>query len=286
MNISWEWQLRLEALRDGVFSIVQGTVRLVRFIWRFVSSAGFLGGLSLVATIASAIAAFFTWQAAESANKVAEASQAFAQKIYNDQIALGHPSISVLSGETFVSEERHDSYSDQVTKSYAATIVLRNSGLRDTARAWVALSADRGFNYTDDTDVALVALPKDTDVPVRFDLHWPPRADLYRSSWYVGFVYEDEVPVEALGPASVLSTKAPSLHITCSEANVVKVSSWPKKLAQNESVRTLSPGSPIAVGRMAFDQYGRPIASTTAEAIRNKVIGAIRQAGACSKVAY
>lgn len=56
----------------------------------------------MTATTGSTVAAFFTWEAALTANQVSAASQAFTQKIYDYQIALGRPSVSVLSGETSV----------------------------------------------------------------------------------------------------------------------------------------------------------------------------------------
>lgn len=109
--------------------------------WRCFSSTSVLGVLAVLATTMPAYAAFLSLQATQSATSVAEASQAFAQKIYSDQIPMARPSVSILSGETSVSEELDNSYSSRTTKKYTASLILKNSGLRDTQRAWIALSS-------------------------------------------------------------------------------------------------------------------------------------------------
>ncbi|EJM03522.1 hypothetical protein PMI18_01632 [Pseudomonas sp. GM102] len=276
MDILWNLQLLWEGILDSF-----------RAVWRLACKVGVLGGFTFIATVASAVAAWFTWEAAESANSVAKASQAFAQKVYIDQIALGRPSISVLSGETSLSSQRPDTfYSDQTVKEYAVTITLRNSGLRDARRVWVVLSQETNFGYMDSNTPELVQLPKDTDIPIRFELHSAPSDASHRSPWYVAFVYEDEVPFNGFDPVNPLSPEVAPLRMVCSEAKIFKMSSWPKDVDKDPLLRVLSPGSPLAIGPIEFDKIGRPKAGTTAEALRNAVVGAAQQKGACTNIGY
>ena len=194
MSIRWQFQLLLEEVRDRAVLFGCGIRRLV-------AKRCFMAVLSLMATTGSTVAAFFTWEAALTANKVSAASQAFAQKIYDDQIALGHPSVSVLSGETSVAAVRQVSYAQPEAKDYAATVVLRNSGQRDSPRAWVALSS--GTYMVDLSNAVLVTLPKEIDVSVRFNLRMTPSTDSSESSWLVAVMYEDEVPSLMSNPAGV-----------------------------------------------------------------------------------
>ncbi|MBK5374643.1 hypothetical protein JFT81_08350 [Pseudomonas sp. TH43] len=53
---------------------------------------------------------------------------------------------------------------------------------------------------TDHSDAVLVTLPKEIDIPVRFNLRFSPRTDSEESSWYVAIVYEDEVPFQTNDP--------------------------------------------------------------------------------------
>jgi len=276
VDIFWNLQLLWEGIRDSF-----------RAVWRLACKVGFMGGFTFIATVASAVAAWFTWEAAESANSVAKASQAFAQKVYVDQIALGRPSISVLSGETSLSSQRPDAYySDQTVKEYAVTITLRNSGLRDARRVWVVLSQETGFGYMDSNTPALVQLPKDTDIPIRFELHSPPSVASHRDSWYVAFVYEDEVPVDGSDPVTPRSPEGSPLRMVCSEAKIFKMSSWPKDIDKDPVLRVFSSGSPFAIKPITFDVSGRPTAGSTAEALRNAVLGAAQQQGACTNLGY
>lgn len=234
--------------------------------------------LSVIATIMSAYAAFLSFQATQSATSVAEASQAFAQKIYSDQIAMGRPSISILSGETSVSEELENSYSNRTTKKYTASLILKNSGLRDTQRAWIALSSAG-------SKVSVATLPKDTEYTVPFDISWASNLDLSRNSWYVAIVYEDQVPVEdpapTYHPSSQVMPKPTSLRVVCSDVAVFKMTSWPKDPTQNPSIRILSSGSPVAVMSIASDKESSYWSSED-DSVRKHVIAAIREAKACS----
>lgn len=251
--------------------------RWVGIAWRCFSSTSVLGVLTVIATTMSAYAAFLSLQATHSATSVAEASQAFAQQIYSDQIAMGRPSISILSGETSVSEELENSYSSRTTKKYTASLILKNSGLRDTQRAWVALSSAG-------SKVSVATLPKDTEYNVPFDISWASISDLRRSSWYVAIVYEDKVPVE--GPAPKYYSSSPvvqeptPLRVVCSDVAVFKMTSWPKDPAHDPSIRTLSSGSPVAVTRMGTDKEGSNWGSED-DLARKSVVAAIKDARAC-----
>lgn len=252
--------------------------RWVGIAWRCFSSTSVLGVLSVIATTMSAYAAFLSLQATQSATIVAEASQAFAQKIYSDQIAMGRPSISILSGETSVSEELENSYSSRTTKKYTASLILKNSGLRDTQRAWIAFSSAG-------SEVSVATLPKDTEYHVLFDISWASNSDLGRSSWYVAIVYEDQVPVEGPAPTYPSSTqvapKPTPLHVVCSDVAVFKMTSSPKDPTQDPSIRTISSGSPVAVSRMTSDKEGINWGSEV-DSVRKSVVAAIKDARACS----
>lgn len=251
--------------------------RWVGTAWRYFSSTSVLGVLSVIATTMSAYAAFLSFQATQSATSVAEASQAFAQKIYSDQIAMGRPSISILSGETSISEELENSYSNRTTKKYTASLIVKNSGLRDTQRAWIALSSAG-------SKASVATLPKDTEYSVPFDISWASNSDLRRSSWYVAIVYEDQVPVDGPAPtyhsSSQVVPKPTPLRVVCSDVAVFKMTSWPKDPNQDPSIRTLSSGSPVAVMRTASDKE-RSNWGSEDDSVRKSVVAAIRDARAC-----
>ncbi|WP_323160451.1 hypothetical protein [Pseudomonas fluorescens] len=275
MSIRWQCQLLWEELRDCV-------ICCARFFGSLISKPGTLGLLSLVATAGSTVAAFYTWEAALMANKVSSASQAFAQKIYNDQIALGHPSVSVLSGETAVAEVRQAPYSQTEEKKYAATVVLRNSGQRDSPRAWVVLSSDSFM--TDLSDAVLVTLPKEIDISVRFNLRFSPRTDSDESSWFVAIVYEDELPFQISDPAGAPSSQKP-LRVICSKPTVFKMSSWPKDLNQDLSVRMLSSGSPVAADQAVDNKAGVHRSASRIDAAKHRVSEKAHDARACMDTA-
>lgn len=242
------------------------------------SSRWFLGVITLIATVGSTVAAFFTWEATLTANKVSAASQAFAQKIYNDQIAMGHPSVSVLSGETTVSRVTVNVYRAEEVKEYVATAVLRNSGQRDSPRAWVALASDSFM--ADLSNAVLVTLPKEIDVPVRFNLRVTPNTDRDESSWFLAVVYEDEVPSPMNDPADAPSSQA-SLRAVCSKPAVFRMTSWPKDIAQDQSVRVLSSGSPVVAEQAPLDSFGNATSGLRIKNAINQVIQAAHIARAC-----
>lgn len=195
---------------------------------------------------------------------------------------MGHPSVSVLSGETAVDELRQISYLQTEEKRYAATVVLRNSGQRDSPRAWVVLSSDSFM--TDLSDAVLVTLPKEIDISVRFDLRLSPRTDSEESSWYVAIVYEDEVPFQTNDPNGAPSSQKP-LRVICSRPAVFKMSSWPKDLTQDLSVRMLSSGSPVVADQAVDDKAGVHASASRIDVVKHRVSEKAHEAGACMDTA-
>jgi|LNAP01.1.fsa_nt_gb hypothetical protein len=229
--------------------------------------------LTLVATAGSTVAAFFTWEAALTANSVSSASQAFAQKVYNDQIAMGHPSISVLSGE--ISAVTLDTRQEQQPE-FTTTVVLRNSGQRASPRAWVALASESVFG--EQTPAILVSLPKDIDVPVRFNLNSQPRTIRGDSAWFAAVIYEDERPTLMTAPG-IPSTPA-QISLVCSEPKVFRMNTWPKDPSQDLAVRVFSSGSPVVANPNPQDPFERSTASRI-KATSDRVLQTARAAGAC-----
>ncbi len=234
--------------------------------------------LTLVATAGSTVAAFFTWQAALAANSVSAASQALAQKVYNDQIVMGRPSISVLSGETIISGVIVDGRREEQPE-FTATVVLRNSGQLAAPRAWVALASESSFG--EQTPAILVSLPKDIDVPVRFNLNSEPRTLRGDSAWFAAVIYEDERPTLMTAPGTPSTPMKMSL--VCSQPAVYKINTWPKDPSQNLAVRVFSSGSPVVANPNPQDAFERSTASRI-KATSDRVLQSARAAGACSEV--
>ena len=237
--------------------------------------------LSLVAAIGSTVAAFLAWDAARNANQVSRASQALALKVYNDQIALGHPSVSVLSGETSISVDSKRGYRSEGVNDYVATLTLRNSGQRDAPRAWAAFYSD-GF-AADSPRALRITLPKEIDVGVRFSVGTLFGTDETESSGLVAIIYQDEVPSPMLGSISELSAPGP-LRMVCAQPVVFRVTSWPKDLAQDPAIRLFSSGTPITAEQMSLEWYGGEEAAKRVSEVRHEVIRAAHSNNACLDV--
>lgn len=72
------------------------------------------------------------------ANHVSEASVAQSERSFRDQMALGHPSISVVGGATLIAPRSSNSGFIQMGETgptYAVQVTLRNSGARDPGRS-------------------------------------------------------------------------------------------------------------------------------------------------------
>jgi len=223
--------------------------------WEAITNRKNVPFLAMVGTIISAMGVMFTWQTSKIANQVSEASQSFAQKVYKDQLLMGAPSISVVSGETVIQEYGKPGWEgEKPTPKYAVSVVLRNSGQRDAKRAWVMVLPSG--NYSSDsymwTAAQLISLPRDVDVPVRFELRDEPSTS-QNAKWYVGYVYSDEVPADQPTQASSFSPSG-ALVTTCSPIQMRALTSWPKNPSDspddpthNAKLRILSSGSPIAL---------------------------------------
>lgn len=232
-----------------------------KILWGVLTSRKNVPVLAMVGTILGAMATMFTWQTSKIANEVSKASQAFAQKVYQDQLVMGAPSISIVSGETLVAAYQHYSGNEKGIPMYAVSIVLRNSGQRDAKRVWVAVMPE-GFYSSSETgsNAQLLSLPKDVDIPVRFDLKADPSTS-QNAAWYVGYIYEDELPRDHVAPSSGSSEShaltSTALHVACSNVEMTKLTSWPKNVDQEPTIRNLSSGSPVAVGQAPDDNYAQ-----------------------------
>ncbi|MGH8157670.1 MAG: hypothetical protein ACREPQ_06085 [Rhodanobacter sp.] len=217
---------------------------------RFATSRKSVPILAMVGTIVAAIAALFTWQTSKIATQVSEASQAFGQRVYRDQLMMGAPSISVVSGETVVSgyQENGSSSDGMQIPKYAVSVVLRNSGQRDAKRVWVEVVGQRSYLDVNAAPAPqLISLPKDVDISVRFELDRDPETDQSDSGWYVGYVYADEMPSSQVNLSASSSSSKVALAVTCSKVQMTYLTSWPKDPNKEPKVRMLSSGSPVAV---------------------------------------
>jgi hypothetical protein len=273
MSFRWRLETLKEHWRDNAGNIY-------RSIRSRVSGSHVVALLSLAAAIGSTVATFLAWDAARNANQVSLASQALALKVYNDQIALGHPSISVLSGETNVAATRQSGYRSAEVRDYAASLVLRNSGQRDAPRAWVALSSDSFV--ADLSRAVLVTLPKEIDVPVRFPVSLFSAGE-NDSSWLLAVVYQDEVPSSGLASATEASSSQ-SLSVVCAPPTVFRLTSWPKEPGQDPALRVFSSGSPVTAEQVSLEWDGGEEATKRVKAVKEEVIRAAHSAKACLEV--
>ncbi|WP_130928729.1 hypothetical protein [Pseudomonas sp. Sample_20] len=137
---------------------------------------------------------------------------------------------------------------------------------------------------TDLSDAMLVTLPKESTF--RFDLIFDfPRGRIREeSSWYVAIVYEDEVPFQTNDPNGAPSSQKP-LRVTCSRPAFFKMSSWPKDLTQDLSVRMLSSGSPVATDQAVDDKSGVHTTASRIDAAKYRVLEKAHEARACMDTA-
>lgn len=279
MSFLWRLESLVEDCRDRVISCCQSARNRI-------STSSAIAFLSLAATIGSTTAAFLAWDAARNANQVSAASQKLALKVYNDQIALGHPSISVLSGETIISAVRQSGYRAEGVHNYVATLILRNSGQRDSPRAWVALSAD-AFS-PGEPHATLVALPKEIDVGVRFSIGTSFGVDEEESTWFIGVLYQDEVPSPIFSSTSELSSPQP-LRMVCAPPTVFRMTSWPKERAQDPAIRMFSSGAPVTAEQLSVEWGSGDEAAQTVKAVKrvtDEVVRAAHRANACMELPY
>ncbi|MDD1963882.1 hypothetical protein NPS29_00975 [Pseudomonas putida] len=273
--MSFLWNLQL--LKEECCDFITETYQSIR---ERMTGSMVIALLSLAATAGSTVAAFLAWDVSRNASRVSEASQALALKVYTDQIALGHPSVSVLSGESTISAVQHRGYSLDDAYEYVAKLVLRNSGQRDSPRAWIALYGESSIS--DRPIVSVVTLPKETDVGVRFPLGTFFGVNENESSWLVAVIYEDEVPAPVI--SSDGSTASKTLHRVCAPPVVFRVTSWVKERGQDPAIRSFSSGSPVAAEQppQTSQQWDpREETAQKIQAVKDEVIRAANTVNAC-----
>lgn len=203
---------------DGINAACASAWRWISLVLRWMHRKGLF---VLAAAIASAIATWYSYLAAERTVDVATASQAFAEQLYANQLALARPSITVLGGTIYPAYSKSSGYSDTRQTVYRIELRVRNSGGRNARPVWLALSERFGSG---DHEVVLDEVPKDVDVVVWFDTTRPPGVD---NDWLVGIAFGDDVPLRS---GRLEPTDAPSgdgLQRVCSRPFVAKMNaSW------------------------------------------------------------
>lgn len=156
--------------------------------------------------------------------------------------------------------------------TYAVQVTLRNSGARDAAPLWVAISEDTG-SVNDFAGKRMIArLPKDDEQTLTFDLVEKPS----EGNWEVAYAYLDEVPAdqnEDPGSPTQLTFECPGISF-------VQLDSRPKEGVTDSGLRILSVGSPFMMEPMTEGPYG-PEAKTTAQGLRNELYALISNEPAC-----
>jgi len=251
-----------------------------RFLKQLATNRKYVPVLAMIAALVSAVASVFSWQTTRNANEVTKASQEFTQKTYRDQIAMGAPSISVISGETVITGLRSRSDSDSTKISeYAVEVVLRNSGLRDAKRAWVMVVPEEDAAFAG-IQPQLVSLPKDVDIPVRFPLSNEPNTTETGTMWDVAVIYEDETPFDSsVSPASASTATSPALATHCSPLHLFRLTSWPKDPNQAATLRVLSTGTPFSLTPETPGAFN--ISQTADQVAANALYSEIANAKAC-----
>lgn len=235
--------------------------------------------LSMLGTVASALAAFYTYQASEratSASKqsadVASRSQRFTEQLYRDQLTLSQPSLSIVSGRTFVLrvESPQNSW-DQPSTQYGIELTLHNSGGRDARSTVIALTQG---NSTYEANIAV--LPKDVDVPVRFNsLSYDRPAE--GTNWRVALAYVDRAPRHNDEENNVSEGAATdNLSTSCSDVIVVALTATQKEGTDDKHTLVLSPGPSVFIP--SKDASGLDF-ERDARDLRDKVTNRIRETG-------
>lgn len=71
----------------------------------------------------------------------------------------------------------------------------------------------------------------------------------------------------------------------CSKPAVFKMSSWPKDLTQDLSVRMLSSGSPVAADQAVDDKVGVYSSASRIDVVKHRVSEKAHEPGACMDTA-
>ncbi|WP_334160677.1 hypothetical protein [Achromobacter insolitus] len=208
----------LAEMFDGISAACASAWRWISLVLRWVHRKGLF---VLAAAIASAIATWYSYLAAERTVEVATASQTFAEQLYADQLALARPSITVLGGTIYPAYSQTSRYSDRREITYRIELRVRNSGGRNARPVWLALSEELGI---EDHEVVLDELPKDVDVVVWFDTTRPPNVD---KDWLVGIAFGDDIPPRSGRLEPRAAPSGDGLQRVCSRPFVAKMNaSW------------------------------------------------------------
>lgn len=265
-------------LIDLSHAFFRTALRGVRFI---LSSSG----LALLATIAAAVATWFSYLAADRSVDVAQVAQKFAEQNYADQMALTRPSVAVLGGKASHAYTRQLSWMENHTVDiYRIELRLRNSGARSARPVWISLSP--GFAKETLTTV-LDELPRDVDVSITFDVESKLRAD---DSWYVGVGFGDLVPTSTVPVVNgaAPSDDAPALTRVCHVQNVMQLDIRPEREnLHDESSATallISPGIPRPSANKGNGTRLTSITTSAQDSVRDRIVSDQRSSTFCDAV--
>lgn len=208
----------LAEMFDGINAACASAWRWISLVLRWMHRKGLF---VLAAAIASAIATWYSYLAAERTVEVATASQAFAEQLYADQLALARPSITVLGGTIYPAYSLSSRYSDskEITPHD-----LRFHALPKGPTTPAGHFDHQSFACEVQCGRWLDELPQDVDVVVWFDTTRPPSVD---KDWLVGIAFGDDIPPRS---GRLEPTGAPSgdgLQRVCSRPFVAKMgASW------------------------------------------------------------
>lgn len=202
--------------------------------------------LMLVAAIASAIASWFGFQAAERSVQVATAAQMFTEKVSADQMALARPSVAVLGGSVSPTRQEKD-YVGAPIVVYRIEVRIRNSGGRNARPVWLQLRrGSSGSSFMRDVGIfKLTELPKDVDLPIVFESREKPSLD---ETWLVGIAFGDDIPRDSTTSSADKTSNIPNSRLKrhCYTPTVVQAKTYRDGEQGDTGDRvSLSPGSPI-----------------------------------------
>jgi hypothetical protein len=207
-----------DLVRDGFDAFS----RLMGRIWKGFGSQQFLAWLSLFTAVASAIATYYGYRASDRSAAVADRAQAFVERTNREQIALGRPVLSVMTGGLFSSAGE----TERDPTTYRLELVIHNAGARSALPAWIGLFKRddffgnlQGQPWTSRliSDPQVAEIPSSTDRKVVFDLG---RDFSQPTEWIVGLAYGDQVPGASVAEQS---TSEPTMRTLCSDVKVVLI---------------------------------------------------------------
>lgn len=144
-----------------------------------------------VVTVASAVAAVFSYFAAAKSAEVAEKAQTFVEQSAVIQDKLASPRVSITGGKIMylgtVDPER--SY-EQKNDRFRIQINLKNSGDMDASPFWLAFSS----NIFSSPRASQFVLPKGVDLSIEEEIEIPSRQSWRDQDVIVVLGYEDKTP--------------------------------------------------------------------------------------------